>query len=89
MDSKRMTWQEIKEAYPHQNVGLVERIPNHVNFDTAIVKCTDKDKTYSELLHLAFNGEIDMRYTTMDEDDGLVCQSSLVHLKCLYPKYCT
>ena len=72
MEKKRMTWAEIKRTYPHQNVGLVDLVPNKLNFNTAVVKYTDRELTYSEMLHKAYKGEIDMRYTTMDEDDGLL-----------------
>ena len=70
-NGKRMTWEEIKATYPHQNVGLVDLEPNNLNFETAVVYCTDKEKSYSELIRMAINKEIIMMYTTMDEDDGL------------------
>ena len=69
---KRMTWKEIKAIYPHQNVGLIDCTPNRNNIESAIVKYTDKEKSYSELIRMAINGEIVMCYTTMDEDDGLL-----------------
>ncbi|MBR3722333.1 MAG: hypothetical protein IKN12_06150 [Selenomonadaceae bacterium] len=68
---KRMSWNEIKAVFPHRNVGLVGLEPNNSNFKTAIVSCTDKEKTYSELIRMAVNKEITMMYTTMDEDDGI------------------
>ncbi|MBO6179374.1 MAG: hypothetical protein J6O04_09375 [Selenomonadaceae bacterium] len=68
---KRMSWNEIKAVFPHRNVGLVDCVPNRYNIVSAIVKYTDKDKTYSELIRMAVNKEIVMRYTTMDEDDGI------------------
>ena len=67
---KRMTLEEIIAAYPHQNVGLIDCIPNSINFDTAIVKYTDREKTYSELVRMASNGEIFLMYTTVDEDNS-------------------
>ncbi len=65
--SERLTWEEIKKRYPHQNVGLVDCIPDSINFETAIVKYTEKDITYDEMCSKAFDGEIFMIYTTPEE----------------------
>ena len=64
----RMTWEEIKLNYPHQNVGLVDCLPDPITMDSAIVKYTDKETSYFDLLKMALNGEIALRYTTLDED---------------------
>ena len=67
---KRMTLEEIIATYPHQNVGLIDCTPNSINFDTAIVKYTDREKTYSELVRMASNGEIFFFFFSVDEDNG-------------------
>lgn len=76
MENERLTWDEIKEKYPHQNVGLVniEPFENSVGVKSAIVICTDKTNTYEELVNMAIDGKIELMYTTMDEDElvGLI-----------------
>ena len=63
---KRMTWEEIKGAFPNQNVGLVDCIPDTFNFETAVVKYSDKEKTYSELVRMAAKGEIYLTHTDLN-----------------------
>ena len=65
--NKRMTWEEIKEKYPFQNVGLVECFPNSINIKSAIVKYTEKDISYDEMIEKAFDGEISMRFTALNK----------------------
>lgn len=74
MEKERLTWQEIKDKYPHRYVGLIniEHGSNSISVKKASVLCTDKDKTYEEMLKMAKNNEIDLRYTTADEDDGII-----------------
>lgn len=67
--TERMTWDEIVEKYPHQNVGLIDCIPNSINFDTAIVKCSEKEKSYSELVRMAAKGEIFLMHTDINGED--------------------
>lgn len=71
MENKRLTWEEIKEKYPHQNVGLVdiENGRNSVSVKSAVVAYTDKTNSYEELVDMAVNGKIVLMYTTMDEDE--------------------
>ncbi len=70
---EKLTWQEIKDKYPHQYVGLVdiEHGSNEASVEKAIVLYTDKDKPYEELIKMAVKNEIYLRYTTADEDDGV------------------
>ena len=70
MDGERLTWEEIVQKYPHQNVGLVdvEFGINSADIKSAVVKCTDKDTPYAEMFRAAWNNEIMMCYTTRDED---------------------
>ena len=67
---ERLTWEEIVAKYPHQYVGIVDCQPDSINFDTAIVKYTDRVITFEELFMKAVAGEVWMEYTTPDEDEG-------------------
>lgn len=71
--SERLTWNEIKKRYPHRNVGLVdvEHDVNEVSVKSAIVKYTDNDTAYENLVDMAMNGSITLLYTTLDEDELL------------------
>ena len=60
---KRMTWEEIVEKYPNQNVGLVDCYPDSHHIQSAIVKYTEADTSYNEMIEKAFDGEIEMCYT--------------------------
>lgn len=71
MEGKRMTWQEIKEAYPNQVVGLVDCLPEDA-WKTAIVKYTDANTPYNIMEEKAFDGEIFMISTAVDEDKRLI-----------------
>lgn len=72
MKNDKFTWEQIKEKYPHQNVGLTD-----VEYSTpwggailaAKVACTDKDTDRNIIALKAIRGELIMRYTTMDEDE--------------------
>ena len=67
MSEKRMTWNEIQQAYPDQWVGLIDvkyLNDDGVSIESAIVKYTDKPK--SELTRMMLDGEIISRYTTPD-----------------------
>ena len=66
--SERLTWKEIKRRYPHQNVGLVDIHDEPDGSTSAIVKYTEQDMSRGEMFEKACNGEIHMRYTTLDED---------------------
>ena len=70
MNGERLTWKEIVQKYPHQNVGLVdvEIGINSVDIKSVVVKCTDKDTPYAKMFRAAWNKEIVMCYTTRDED---------------------
>ncbi len=67
MTSTRMTWDEIKKAYPDTWVGMVNVQyvdDDGVNIASAEVKYTDKTK--AELTRRMLDGEIVSRYTTPD-----------------------
>lgn len=64
---ERMTWEEIKEAFPYQNVGLIGCMPDSDHIESAIVKYTEKDITYNEMIEKALAGEITMTFTSLDE----------------------
>ncbi|MBR2215952.1 MAG: hypothetical protein IJ849_09370 [Selenomonadaceae bacterium] len=68
--SEALTWNEIKSRYPHQYVGLVNLEPSAPNFQTAMVKYTSQNMTKADLEQRAFDGEIDLRYTSLDDDMG-------------------
>lgn len=67
---QRLTWEQIKKIYPHQNVGLVdvEYDANGITVISGIVKYTEKETSYETMVELAMEGKIDMSYTTLDED---------------------
>lgn len=68
-----LTWDEIKNKYPHCNVGL-SNIQYHNNSGKILkakVVCTDKNVDRNEMLLQAFQGKIKVRYTTFDEDGVL------------------
>lgn len=67
----KLTWEQIKKIYPHQNVGLsdIEYGINNATIEAGIVKCTERDTPYEKMIEMALKGEIKMRYTTLDEDD--------------------
>ncbi len=67
--TERLTWDEIKRRYPHQNVGLIDCLPDSLNIDSAVVKYTEKDTSYDEMCLMAFMGEIALRYTTPGDID--------------------
>jgi len=71
MEGKRMTWKEIKEAYPNQVVGLAECEPDDINFKTAVVKYAEETTPYRVMEEKAFDGEIIIT-TTNDEDIFLI-----------------
>ena len=77
MNNQQMTWEEIKNKYPHQYVGLIDVKYgiNNATIDSAVVKYTSSDLSYNELINLYLQGEILLRYTTLDEDEveGLYC----------------
>lgn len=60
-NEERLTWNEIKEKYDKQIIGLVniERDSNN-NIVSAIVKYTSDNSTYNERLILAIKGEISL-----------------------------
>ena len=67
---ERLTWQEIKEKYPHKYVALIDIAygKNKASVKSAGVMYTDDDKSYTELLEMAFKGKVHLRYTTLDEE---------------------
>lgn len=69
--AERLSWREIKEKYPHQLVGMVDCKPSDTDIESAIVKYTDKDTSYEDLVLKAFQGEINLTHTAFDEEGGL------------------
>ena len=75
MDEQRLSWNEIKELYPSQHVGLVDVIfedEDQMNIKSAIVKYTDKDMSDGQLMLLAKKGEIIRRYTSLEQSKLLL-----------------
>ena len=68
---QRMTWEEIKERYPHQNVGLVDCLPDENRFESAIVICSEEDTSYDDIVEMAMERKCKMVYTTLNEDLGV------------------
>ena len=52
MNNERLTWEQIKEKYPYQFVGLtdVEKGRNYNDIISAVVKYAGKDTSFAELL---------------------------------------
>lgn len=71
MEGKRMTWKEIKEAYPNQVVGLAGREPDSINFNTAIVKYNEATTPYKDICMKSLYEDIYITNTT-DEDIWLI-----------------
>ena len=71
MSNRQLKWEDIKKQYPHQNVGLVniDYGVNEASVNKAVVKYTDAETPYEEMLSMYLNGEILLRYTTLDEDE--------------------
>ena len=70
--TERMSWKEIKRRYPHQNVGLVDIREEPDGSTSAIVKYVEGNISRGEMFKRAINGEIHMKYTTLDEDEGFL-----------------
>ena len=71
MNNERLTWEQIKEKYPNQMVGLVDvelNKPPETLIKSAVVKCTSLDTT-EEISRLASIEEIFFTYTTLEEGD--------------------
>lgn len=69
MAVERMSWQEIKEKYPDQWVGLedVEFKPNNrSSIMSAVVKYTDKSKKELTRIQFDTDGKVMGVYTTPD-----------------------
>ena len=76
---KGLSFEEIKELYPHQYVGLTDIVyrPDSRVIESATVKYTLDDISYEEMCSKAIIGnEIFMVYTTADED----CSMDIRHL---------
>ena len=71
MNNKRMTWAEIKQAYPGQHVGLIDIIEDDKDVLTAIVRCSSKDTDIHEMHELAVRGEIKLKYTWSEDSNPL------------------
>lgn len=75
-DNERLTWEQIKEKYPYQFVGLtdVEQENDYDDIISAVVKYTGKDTSFAELLKFQENKEIFIVHTGKDveEVDGVL-----------------
>ena len=75
MTTQRMTWEEIKERYPHKQVGLVDVIwvnNDNTNVESAVVKCTDDDMSLDEMADQIFEGLLQtIAYTTPEDESEL------------------
>lgn len=67
MDKQRLTWKEIQKKYPDQYVGLIDVKKDPVNLLTAIVYCSSSDTNEDDMHIMAYNGEISLEYTTLDD----------------------
>lgn len=67
---ERLTWEQIKEKYPHRNVGLTEIIYKGDSkiIESAVVICTDEIMDRDKMILLGIQGKIIVKYTTFDED---------------------
>ena len=72
INSKPMTWEEIKKTYPHQVVGLTSCEPNDINFKTAVVKYTDATTPYDIMELLSLSEDIFMISTSIDDNSNLI-----------------
>ena len=71
MTDNRLTWEEIKQQYPHQYVGLIDVQKDCQNkIISAIVLCTSENTDYVKMLDMAMENKIYMTYPTADEDDA-------------------
>lgn len=67
--AERMTWEEIKEKYPDQWVGLadIEYEPeSRASIKSAVVRYTNKSKTELTWIQMETKGKFIGRYTTPD-----------------------
>ena len=75
METQRMTWEEIKERYPHRQVGLTDVIwvnNDNTNVESAIVKCTDMDMPLGDMAGQVVEGALQaIAYTTPEDEFGL------------------
>ena len=69
MNNERLTWEQIKEKYPNQNVGLVdiETEENSRLVKTTIVKYTSNNTSDEDLQLRAILGEICLVHTKLDK----------------------
>ena len=75
MNTQRMTWEEIKERYPHRQVGLTDVVwvnNDNTNIESAIVKCTDADMSLDEMADLIIKGILQTIAYTTPEDESEV-----------------
>ena len=66
---EKLTWEEIKEKYPDQWVGLVDveyEEDNDATIKSAVVKYTDKSKDELTIMQIQTKGELIGVYTTPD-----------------------
>ena len=63
MTDNRMTWDEIKDRYPDQWVGLTDVVRDGADIVSAVVKYTDKTSTELGLMQIEDSNLIS-RYTT-------------------------
>ncbi len=68
----RLSWNEIREKYPHMQVGLSNIIwvnNDNTNVESAVVSCTDQEMSLDEMADQIFAGTIQaIAYTTPEDD---------------------
>ena len=69
MAEPKMSWEEIQQKYPSTWVGLIDvEWENRATIRSAVVFCTDKEKTTDEMALMTVNGQLETTcYTTPDE----------------------
>ncbi len=73
MSAQRMSWEAIKEKYPHKYVGLTDVIwtnGDNTNVESAVVKYTDDIMSLDEMADLIFDGILQTIVYTSPEDES-------------------
>lgn len=70
MEKKRCTWNEIKEQYSDQFVGLVDvvRSKKGINVEAAVVAFSENVDGKNIIAEKSVNGEVYMIHTSIDDD---------------------
>lgn len=62
----KLSWKEIQEKYPAQQVGLSEVEWENGRIAYAVVKYSEENATIDEITERAIKGEVFSRYTEPD-----------------------